>query len=111
ARFSTILEFATGEAWKLQKDSLPAELEDDEKVAIETGIANGLRQRLFGEIERATRLVALPQIQAGDATTTRASATAVEKLEHAVGLLRVNLNEASALETFLLGSLRIWTRR
>jgi DNA polymerase-3 subunit delta' len=37
--------------------------------------------------------------------------SSVEKLEHAVGLLRLNLNEAAALEDFLLASLRIWSKR
>ena len=34
-----------------------------------------------------------------------------KKLEHNVGLLRLNLNEAAALENFLLSSLRIWAKR
>ena len=34
-----------------------------------------------------------------------------EKLEQAAALLRLNLNVATALEDFLLASLRIWTRR
>lgn len=110
ARFSAVLEAATAEVWKQQKEKLPAELDDDEQVAIETGIANGLRARLFGEIERATREFALPRLTAGDETTRRALAASVDKLEHDVGLLRLNLNEAAALENFLLSSLRIWAK-
>src|SRR3954469_6065 len=37
ARFGSILDFATDEIWKAQKEKLPADLEDDEQVAIETG--------------------------------------------------------------------------
>jgi DNA polymerase-3 subunit delta' len=37
-------------------------------------------------------------------------ASAITQLEHDVGLLRVNLNEATALENFLLSSLRIWAK-
>jgi DNA polymerase-3 subunit delta' len=111
ARFSAVLDFATAEAWKVQKEKLPEDLEDDEQVAIETGIANGLRARLFAEIETATRAFALPRLLAGDEQAGRAFAIAVDKLEHNVGLLRLNLNVAVALEDFLLASLRLWTKR
>ncbi len=111
ARFGTVLDFATAEIWKQQKERLPVELKEEEQVAIETGIANGLRARLLVEIEQATRTFALPRLTAGDEPTRRALVAAIEKLEHAVGLLRVNLNESAALESFLLSSLRIWTKR
>lgn len=111
ARFSTILDFATGEAWKLQKNDLPADIDDDEKVAIETGIANGLRLRLLAGIERATREAALPGILEGQASDSFALGEAVKELEHAVRLLRLNLKVDAALETFMLSSLRLWAKR
>ena len=109
ARFGAVLEAATSELWKQEKAKLPEELDDDEQVAIETGLANGLRSRLFAEIEQATRNFALPRLTAGDEGARRGLIAAVGKLEHAVGLLRVNLNESAALEEFLLASLRIWS--
>jgi DNA polymerase-3 subunit delta' len=111
ARFSAVLDFATTEVWKQQKEKLPPDLADDEQVAIETGIANGLRARLFAEIETATRTFALPRLAAGDERMRRAYPAAIEKLEHNVGLLRLNLNESAALEDFMLSSLRLWTQR
>lgn len=111
ARFSAVLDFATDVVWKQQKEKLPPDLADDEQVAIETGIANGLRARLFVEIEQATRTFALPRLTAGDETTRRALVAAIEKLEHDVGLLRLNLNVEAALENFLLSSLRFWAKR
>ncbi|HEU5080654.1 MAG TPA: DNA polymerase III subunit gamma/tau [Opitutaceae bacterium] len=111
ARFDAILTAATAEMWTLQKEKLPGEIDDDEKIAIETGIANGLRARLFVEIEQATRTYALPKLKENDDAVRRAFTAAIGKLEHAVGLLRVNLNESAALEEFLLASLRIWTKR
>jgi DNA polymerase-3 subunit delta' len=112
ARFGAVLDFATEAIWKAQKEKLPADLDDDEKVAMETGIANGLRSRLFAEIEQATRTFALPRLSSATSDVTRrALVSAVEQLEHDVGLLRLNLNEAAALEHFLLSSLRIWSRR
>src|ERR1019366_4318381 len=88
ARFSTVLDFATGEVWKLQKEKLPPDLADDEQIA--TGIASGLRARRFVEIESATRAFALPRLVAGDEATRRAFTAAIGKLEHNAGLLRVN---------------------
>lgn len=111
ARFSAVLDFATEAIWKEQKGKLPDTLTDDEEAAIETGIANGLRSRLFAEIEQATRAFAFPRLTGGDETIRRAVIAAVEKLEHNVALLRLNLNEAAALEDFLLSSLRLWTKR
>lgn len=111
ARFGAVLDFATTEVWKQQKGKLPAVIEDDEQVAIETGIANGLRSRLFAEIEQATRTFALPRLTAGDEVIRRALIAVIVKLEHNVGLLRVNLNESAVLEDFLLSSLRLWSKR
>ena len=111
ARFRAVLDLATETIWKQEKEKLPPDLDDDEQVAMESGIANGIRARLFAEIEGATRTFALPRLVAGDEGTRRAFTAAIGKLEHNVGLLRVNLNEAAALEDFLLTSLRLWTKR
>jgi len=111
ARFGKILDDATSTAWAEHKEKLPAEVTEDEQTAIETGLANGLRSRLFAEIESATRASALPGLTAGDDATRRTLTAAVENLERAAGLLRLNLNESAALEEFLLTSLRLWVRR
>jgi DNA polymerase-3 subunit delta' len=44
-------------------------------------------------------------------STRRNLVAAIRQLEHDVGLLRLNLNEAAALEHFLLCSLRLWAKR
>ncbi|MCC6416445.1 MAG: DNA polymerase III subunit gamma/tau [Opitutaceae bacterium] len=111
ARFDAILEAATSEAWKTEKDKLPADLDDDEQVAIETGLANGIRQALFAGIEHATRAYAVPRLRTSDAAAQSAHTAAITALEHNVGLLRLNLNVATALENFLLSSLRLWAKR
>ena len=110
ARFTAVLDLATDEIWKQQKEKLPDDISDEEKAAIETGIANGLRSRLFTEIEQATRTFALPRLEAEDASR-KAFTAAITKLEHNAGLLRLNLNEAAALEDFLLSSMRLWAKR
>ncbi|MFA5265460.1 MAG: DNA polymerase III subunit gamma/tau [Opitutaceae bacterium] len=110
-RFSFILGKATETTWESQKAELPEDLEDDEKVAIEAGLSNGLRARLFADIERATRSFALPYLDRGDAGVRRPFAATIDALEHSFGLLSLNLNEMTALEDFLLATLRAWTRR
>jgi DNA polymerase-3 subunit delta' len=110
ARFAVILEKAAAADWARQKVSLPEGLADDELTAIETGVANGLRNRLFVEIERATRAFAQPRLGLPQGASDRTLPLAVDELEHSVRLLRFNLNELAALENFFLASLRIWTR-
>jgi DNA polymerase III subunit delta' len=110
-RFNAVLSAATDQAWKQQKEKLPDDLDDDEVDAIQTGITNGIRLKLFAELEHATRDFAQARLAAGDEAARRSTVAAVAQLEHDVGLLRLNLNEAAALENFLLSSLRIWSRR
>jgi DNA polymerase-3 subunit delta' len=111
ARFGLILDTAVDLEWQKQKPSLPEEITDEEQDAIETGLANGIRARLFADIERATRNFAVPRIIAGETATRAALGSAVDKLEHDVSLLRLNINILVALEDFLLASLRTWSRR
>lgn len=106
-----MLAAATDQAWKQQKEKLPDDIDDDEQAAIETGIANGIRLKLFSELEHATRDFAQKRLLEGDESARRALVAAIAQLEHDIGLLRLNLNEAAALENFLLGSLRLWSRR
>jgi DNA polymerase-3 subunit delta' len=110
-RFNAVLAAATEQVWKQQKEKLPEEIDDEEQAAIETGIANGIRTKLFAEIEQATRDYAQERLLAGDENARRAMVAAIARLEHDSGLLRLNMNEAVALESFLLSSLRIWSRR
>lgn len=110
-RFNAVLAAATEQAWQQQKEKLPAELDDDEVDAIQTGITNGIRLKLFAEMEHATREFGQARLLAGDLASRRSLVTSVALIEEVVGLLRLNLNEAAAFEHFLLGSLRIWSRR
>jgi DNA polymerase III subunit delta' len=110
-RFTVILDAATAEAWEARKGELPEDLSDEEKIALETGLAQGLRLQLLAGVEHATRDAALPRVLAGEAEVARALPPAVAALEHAVGLLRLNLKAEAALEHFFLTSLRLWARR
>ena len=110
-RFNAVLAAATDQVWKQQKGKLPEDLDDDEIEAIQTGITNGIRLKLFAEFEHATRTFAQDRLLAGDENARRSLTAAIERLERSAGLLRLNLNEAAALENFLLSSLRLWTKR
>ena len=111
ARFNAILGDATAQIWNARKGALPADLAEEEQVAIETGIANGIRQKLFTEIEQATLGFARPRLAASDGAIRRALGDAVASLERCNSLLRLNLSESAALEEFLLTSLRVWSKR
>ncbi|HXQ81991.1 MAG TPA: DNA polymerase III subunit gamma/tau [Opitutaceae bacterium] len=110
ARFGAMLDKACASEGARRKASLPEGLEDDELAAIEAEIAVGLRQRMFADVERATRAHTVKLLES-NAAARRPFAAAIDSLERAAALLRVNLNESAALEDFLLASLRIWTRR
>jgi len=99
-RFNAVLAAATDQAWKLQKEKLPDDIDDDEQAAIETGIANGIRLKLFAELEHATRDFAQKRLLEGDESARRSLVASVAQLEHDIGLLRLNLNESAALENF-----------
>lgn len=111
ARFGAVLDAATDAIWKKEKENLPADLEDDERIAIETGIANGLRTRLFAEIALTTRDFARVGLLAGDDSVRHPFTAAIDRLEHNASLLRLNLNVSAALEDFMLCSLRLWAKR
>jgi DNA polymerase-3 subunit delta' len=111
ARFGLMLEKASAAEGARRKESLPEGLEDEELTAIETEVTVGLRHRMFSGIEVATRTHANELLKSGDASSRRLLTGAIDSLEQATGLLRVNLNESAVLEDFLLASLRIWTRR
>lgn len=81
-------------------------LSEEEKIAFTTGIYKNIRQRLLTEIEITTRNYALKQEQ--DTELPHKLAQVITELEKTSSLLEVNLNEATALESFFLASLRIW---
>ena len=109
ARFTAWLEAAGAKALDELKAAGGLEgLDKDEANAVKSTAAIGVRQRFLTEIEKVT--CAAARERAGTATSAAAVAT-IEALERAVGLLRANLNVGTALEVFLLTTLRAWSRR
>jgi DNA polymerase-3 subunit delta' len=110
-RFSAIVAGATEAICNAREEKLPPDLSEEEQIAIKTGIANGIRRKLFAEVEHATVMFARPRLATSDGAVRRALTMAVDKLERCNRLLGLNLSESAALEEFLLTSLRLWTKR
>ncbi|MDX2186640.1 MAG: DNA polymerase III subunit gamma/tau [Opitutaceae bacterium] len=111
SRFDALLTRAAELEWKRTKEGITTELTTEEEEAMEVGITNGVKLRLFASIEAATREFALPFVKSEEAALGKAYTAAVARLEKNVGLLRVNLNESAVLEDFLLASMRLWAGR
>ena len=112
ARFGLILDTAVELEWKKQKPSLPEEITDEEQDAIETGLANGIRARLFADIESAITSAPLRSRASSQGYPRKGCPWFAIALNiNDVSLLRLNINVLVALEDFLLASLRTWSRR
>ncbi len=109
ARFNAWLEAAGAKALDDLKAAGALEnLDKDEANAVKSIAAIGVRQRFLAEIEKITCAVA--RERAGTLASAAAVST-VQALERVTGLLRANLNVGTALEVFLLTTLRAWSRR
>ena len=106
--FQKVLAKMSDEGWKSFKESLPENLTDDEISALEVGQSKGLRQKLFTDIEKTTRIFSLNQMKSKPVKPGIKLVQAVENLEREVGLLEVNLSHGAVIESFLLASLHIW---
>lgn len=107
SRFMNTVEAASASAWESQQATLPDSLTDEEIEALKTGLQKGVRDRLLIEIEEATREAAIHlshHVPFPALPLTRA----ILALESITGLLALNMRDDTALEAFLLQSLRIW---
>lgn len=109
-RFESLLSKWTSEAWAQAKETLPPDLDEKELIALESGCRKGIRAKLFVDLETETQAFAV-ELGTSEVFPASAFSQAVETLEHAAGLLELNLKETAALEHFLLNSLRIWAAR
>jgi len=111
-RFELILTEATRLAWERYKQSLPAHLSEEERLALESGVSKSIRQQLFSDLEKETRNFAVHSGTNNPRIFHRRLNRSIDKLEHLTWLMdRVYLHEAAALEAFFLQSLRIWSGR
>ncbi|PWU06537.1 MAG: DNA polymerase III subunit gamma/tau [Verrucomicrobia bacterium] len=103
--FEQILEHLSDEQWTQTKNTLDENLSDEETLAEQSGILKSIRHRLFKEIEQTTYH---SKIQHPSPPTIKKLTQVIAELERLTKLIEVNFNEYTALETFLLYSLRTW---
>ncbi|MBL4574600.1 MAG: DNA polymerase III subunit gamma/tau [Opitutaceae bacterium] len=108
AQFSNILEEVTKEILAQKEEGKNSALSSDEKAALEAGISVSVRQQFFSEIETSTMNFARALHEETGLEPRQQLVSSIASLEHSSGLLRYNFNVNSALEIFLLTSMRIW---
>ena len=106
-RFVQYVEAESETAWKLQEESLPDTISDEEIEALKVGLKKGVRDKLLIEIEENTRLAAI-ELSHHVPFPASLLARAVAALESTTGLLALNMKDDAAMETFFLSSLKIW---
>jgi DNA polymerase-3 subunit delta' len=107
-RFRHIIEAITKETWKEQAKQLPEDLDDDERIAMESRISISLRQEFLSAIEQATEHFTRERLASQPEAASK-MVKSIQELEKASRLLRLNLRPETALEAFLLKALRIWS--
>ena len=93
--------------------SLTSELDEKEKLALESSGARRVRSDLLRQVADKTRDIALACVNTEDERKKNFMklARVLTNLERNVGLLEVNLKEETAIEDFCLSSLRIWSSK
>jgi DNA polymerase-3 subunit delta' len=107
--FKADLDRITKESLRAHPELKRDGLSEDEKTAIEVGISVSVRERLLVSMEEITSEFARDQASAGNDSLASRLPAAIDALEDASRLLRVNFQVQGAVEQFLLASLRIWS--
>lgn len=107
--FKTDLDRITRESLRVHPDLKREGLTDDEKAAIEAGIAVSVRERLLISMEEITAKFARGLASSGNDSLASRLPAAIRALEDNSRLLGINYQVQYAVEQFLLTSLRIWT--
>jgi DNA polymerase-3 subunit delta' len=109
-RFETIQKKLASERISEESEKLTSHMEKDEKDALESRILRGTLLELLKETEQATRDFALDNNVVTTPALNQKLVQSVETLEELPGLLHLNLKDITALEYFLLKSLRLWSQ-
>ena len=108
-----LLKRIADEKAKESLSAISSTLEDKEKDAFESGLRRGIRTEMLKEISEYTRnLVTDSEKETPNPIIHGIKlGRVIQKLEKMTALLEVNLKEESALEEFMLYSLRIWSSK
>jgi len=109
-RFSQIMATLSKDTWKAMAKTLPEDIRDDERIAVESRISISIRQDFLTAMEDATEALARKMLFEDGSVPQKLVAT-VDTLEKSMGLLRLNMKTEAVLEAFLLKALRIWTAK
>lgn len=107
-QFRHLIQAITKETWKEQAKHLPEDIDDDEKIAMESRISISLRQQFLAAIEVATERFARENLADKPETASKLT-DSVRALETLPRLLGLNMRPEAALESYMLQALRIWT--
>lgn len=106
-RFRCTISAITSETWKSRSKSLPEDLDDDERIAMESRISISIRNEFLAAIEQATESFARDTLSQNPDVSSKL-VDSIGALEKATGLLRLNMKPEATLEAYLLQALRIW---
>jgi len=107
-QFRHLIQAITKETWKEQSKHLPEDIDDDEKIAMESRISISLRQQFLAAIEVATERFARESLAEKPESASKLT-DSVRALETLPRLLGLNMRPEAALESYMLQALRIWT--
>ncbi len=109
-RFSNVVNELTKTVWKEQSAHLPEDMDDNERIALESRISISIRQDFLAAIESTTEDFAR-QIMDQAQDPSGKLVESVKALESANSLLRLNMKAETMLESYLLQALRIWSAK
>ena len=89
---------------------MPEDLDENERIAMESRISISIRQEFLAAIEASTESFTRSALSAHPEAASKLVDTVIA-LEKSMGLLRLNMKAEAMLETFLFQTLRIWSAR
>ncbi len=109
-RFSAVVNGMTKAIWKEQSAHLPEDMDDNERIALESRISISIRQDFLSAIETTTENFARDNIEGPNGISEKL-VQCIKALESANSLLRLNMKAETMLESYLLQALRIWSAK
>jgi len=108
SRYNFLAEALADGRWEEEQERLPPHITVEEKDAHETGLRRDVRRRLFADIAAATLHFGRTRSPEEALRASRALGPVTQTLERTASLLEVYLSPDTALEFFLIRSLRLW---
>lgn len=107
ARFQALVKQLAAKEWERIEESMAGTLDDRQLEAMQAGTERGVRRQLLLEMQESLLKLSLAYGAANP--LVHPVAVSCRELEHAAGLLELNLQDGPVIENFLLKCLRIWS--